>query len=390
MKNTTPFTKNRFLGRQMETLEERLCLTVAVDVIRGDLVVSGDADGEVAIHAMGDGVYEVTDNGELVSTAEGVKRDIRIRLDLKDPTEDNTVSVNLNEENIRGLFAKLGGGDDTFALTGGMARRIGVLTAGGDDTITIDSHAHDFRAVMGGGSDSLTVGENAMIKRRFFTALGSGDNDLTVDGAIRRGAVIQGGHQTDTVVVSETGTLAHSMIRLGGGENNVEVHGTTRDMRIFSGAPRPKPGEEPGTSAAHVLIGETGRLNGKLLVMTQGHHGSDTLTIAGTVNGHVGFGDHVPPPGPGGPGGDANLGSNEIVITETASIKGNVFARFHGSLSSVDHFGTIGRDLRVHTDIRDNTSVTIDEDAVIGGRFIFHAKDDQGDGGGNGGGPGGR
>lgn len=373
MITSKPDRKHRVIERRIETLEDRICLTAAVDVIRGDLLVRGDSDGDVEINALGEGVYEVTDNGALVATAEGVRRDIRIRLDIKNPTENNNVAIHLNEESVRGIFARLGGGDDSFALDGGRVVRIGIITAAGHDTVNINSPVLDFRGVMGPGDDSVTVGENAMMKRRFFTALGSGDNTFTVDGAIRRGALIQGGHEVDSVIVSETGKLAPSVLRLGGGENNVEIHGTARDLRVFSGAPRPAPGQAPGSSAASVFIGQTGRVNGNLLVMTQGAHGDDTLRIEGIMNGNVGFGDQLPPPGNRGGG---PLGSNEIVVAETATVRGNVFARFNRSLSTVDHFGSIGRDLRVHTDIRDNTFVTVHDGAEIGGRLIFHAKDD--------------
>ena len=81
--------------------------------------------------------------------------------------------------------------------------------------------------------------------------------------------------------------------------------------------------------------------------------------------------------------GGGPLGSNEIVVAETATVRGNVFARFNRSLSTVDHFGSIGRDLRVHTDIRDNTFVTVHDGAEIGGKLIFHAKDDGNGPGGN-------
>ena len=63
MITSKPDRKHRVIERRIETLEDRICLTAAVDVIRGDLLVRGDSDGDVEINALGEGVYEVTDNG---------------------------------------------------------------------------------------------------------------------------------------------------------------------------------------------------------------------------------------------------------------------------------------------------------------------------------------
>lgn len=63
--------KNR--GSRIEPLEDRVCLTVSVELTHTDLVVRGDSDGSVEITAAADGMFEATDNGAWVASAEGVE-----------------------------------------------------------------------------------------------------------------------------------------------------------------------------------------------------------------------------------------------------------------------------------------------------------------------------
>ncbi len=59
---------------RMERLEDRRLLAVDVEVLSGDLVVSGTATGAVEITAQEDGSYVVTEGGTSVGTFTGVDR----------------------------------------------------------------------------------------------------------------------------------------------------------------------------------------------------------------------------------------------------------------------------------------------------------------------------
>src|SRR5438094_10673805 len=71
----------RTIGRILERLEGRYCLTVAAAVTDGKLVVTGDADGAVTITAVDATTYKMTDNGADVATADNVTGSIRLGLD---------------------------------------------------------------------------------------------------------------------------------------------------------------------------------------------------------------------------------------------------------------------------------------------------------------------
>ena len=54
----------RLIGQSFERLESRYCLTVAAAVTGGNLVISGDADGAVALKEMDATIAELPGLGE--------------------------------------------------------------------------------------------------------------------------------------------------------------------------------------------------------------------------------------------------------------------------------------------------------------------------------------
>src|SRR5437016_868095 len=136
----------RLIGQSFERLESRYCLTVAAAVTGGNLVVSGDADGAVAIHEDSAGTFSVTDNG--VAGKEG----------------DDTVSVAAGASIGRSVMAVLGNGDNSVSMAGDVSREVSVVTGSGDDKVEVTADG--------------TIG------RSLSTMLGGGDNTLTIDGAV--------------------------------------------------------------------------------------------------------------------------------------------------------------------------------------------------------------
>src|SRR6478735_1804912 len=120
----------------LEALERRYCLTVGVSVDDGDLIVSGDADGAIEIKATAANTFEVSDNGVVVGTVEGVTDDVRIRIDASAEANDQ-VTLDLGGQTIDKLMVNLGGGDNTFTLQGGTVKGAFTYSGGsGDDAVT--------------------------------------------------------------------------------------------------------------------------------------------------------------------------------------------------------------------------------------------------------------
>ena len=112
-----------------EALEPRRALAVSATVTDGDLVITGDADGAVEIVAVGDGSYQVTDNGVLIAdetTLTGVTDDIRIDID-EFAGADNSVLLDLSAQTtqtVDRIYADLGDGDNSLQLVGGIAESL--------------------------------------------------------------------------------------------------------------------------------------------------------------------------------------------------------------------------------------------------------------------------
>ena len=66
-----------------QKLEDRKYLTVSAGVtFSGSLSVRGNPDGPVEINSIGNNQFEITDNGQVVTVAQGVTRNIVVRLDV--------------------------------------------------------------------------------------------------------------------------------------------------------------------------------------------------------------------------------------------------------------------------------------------------------------------
>ena len=64
---------------KFEHVESRVCPAVLVDLgSNGDLSVSGDTAGVVAITALDSDSYQVTENAAVIATVDGVSRGIRV------------------------------------------------------------------------------------------------------------------------------------------------------------------------------------------------------------------------------------------------------------------------------------------------------------------------
>ena len=170
-----------------EKLESRRYLSITVSVEHGDLIVEGDAVGDVVITAQDDGTFKVTDNfrGSDGSSniVEGVTDDIRIDLD-PDGESDDLVTLNLSEQSVDKVFVKLGDGANQFVLQAGAVN--GGLTYEGGD-----------------GDDVVQIGVDADVAKSVYARLGDGNNKLVLAGSVGRALTIKAGEGDDEVNIQE-------------------------------------------------------------------------------------------------------------------------------------------------------------------------------------------
>jgi hypothetical protein len=146
----------------------------------GDLIISGDSGGEVQILAIQKDAFQILDRGRLLFTVEDVTGDLHVELgDARDQ-----VNLDLNGYAFeRNVAVDLGGGDNSLEVTNGSIG--GHLTVIGDD-----------------GGDNITISESATIQKHARLKTGAGDDSFTLSGAIARGLFIDTGQGNDVFVLS--------------------------------------------------------------------------------------------------------------------------------------------------------------------------------------------
>lgn len=180
---------------------------IDVAVVDGDLVVSGEAEGAVAIRTLEDGSIEVKEGDRIVANRTDVTDDIRIDLDSTG-TQDDTVVIDLKAKAIDRLMVNLGNGDNQLLFESGTMSG-SLLFRGGD------------------GNDLVLQGENAMVGQNVYAFLGDGDDRVSLDGTVNRNVVVRGGDGDDLIELGESSEVGRSVsLDLGDGNNNVLISGT--------------------------------------------------------------------------------------------------------------------------------------------------------------------
>src|SRR4051812_42662231 len=178
---------------KFEHVENRICPAVLVNLgSNGDLAVSGDSAGIIAITAVDSDSYQVTEGGALVATVDGVSRGIRVDLG----SSSDMVTVDLAGQTVNGdVRINLGGGDNSLMLTDGTIRGHLVIQGGaGIDTIAVQN--------------DLSVRKNTQID------LGDGDNVATVSGTHSGQLTIQTSAGNDVVTIDADADVGkHAKVR---------------------------------------------------------------------------------------------------------------------------------------------------------------------------------
>jgi len=189
-------------------------------VLEGDdLIVSGQANGDLRILAIQDDLFQILDGGRVVSTVEGVTGDLRIGLG----DADDQVTLDLGGNRFGGsVMVNLGDGTNNFQVVDGVIR--GHLKIHGGDgqddlavseDVTIRKHA---KLKTGSGDDSFELA--GQFKRRLVLHSGDGDDSLSFSGSIQVGLWANMGDGDDVFKVLPSGSLGHhATIMMGTGED---------------------------------------------------------------------------------------------------------------------------------------------------------------------------
>ena len=304
-----------------EILESRICLAASAVVNDGDLVITGDTEGDIEIIAVGDGLFEVYEDGVLVADStqlQDVTDDIRISLEATTEDADDNVTIDLGNEAVDRVYADLGDGDNSLVLIGGSA--VSLVYRGGD------------------GVDDIQL--DTAIEEIAWFVLGDGANTLTVNGEVGK-LTARGGGDTDTVVFSETATVERASLRLGDGGNGVTLSGTVGGpFQILTGE---------GDDA--VTIEEVASVAGSVRLHLG--DGANTATIAGLIGGSLTF--------------SGRDGDDTLVVSRSADVADNLCARLGDGENTVTAEGTVGGDVNATSSNADDESrMTVEEGNVAG------------------------
>ena len=237
---------------KFEQVENRLCPAVLVDLgSNGDLAVSGDTAGIVAITAIDSDSYQVTEGGALVATVDGVSRGIRVDLGAS----SDSVTIDLAGQTVNGTVQiNLGGGDNSLTLMHG----------------TINGHL----VIQGGvGIDTIAAQNDISVRKNTQIDLGDGDNVATVSGRHFGQLTVQTNTGNDVVTIDADADVAkHAKIRLGGGDNTFSTEGNFARHLFYDGFE----GNDTVTILAHALVAWQAKINLG--------DGINTFTLEGRIN----------------------------------------------------------------------------------------------------------
>jgi hypothetical protein len=357
----------------LESLEQRLCLAVDVNLTSGLLAITGDADGalkidiaEVTVDNNPVMAVTVADNGAAIGAPvplTDLTSGMQIKLGGTDAGADDDVSIDLGGQSVPRITADLGSGNNNLTVSDGtVAGSLTVRSGSGNDTVHIASDATinglvtlalggganavavdgDAKFVLvldGNGDDSITIGETAAIDR-LFASLGSGTNNVSIAGVVSGSVDVAGGRDADTLDIS--GSAGSVFALLGSGDNLVTISGDVTKSAIISG----------GNGGDTIDI--SGDVGGQVLANLGG--GTNSLSLAGAVGGNVGY--------TGGQGKDT------LNLAATATVGGNVVAHLAGGENAVTQLGAIGNNLLVVTTNPDDAPRIQVEGSVAGQTLI--------------------
>jgi hypothetical protein len=345
--------RHQILGR-FEQLEPRRYLAVAAQVIDGDLIVDGDADGMVQITAVAEAEFHITDDGVDIATLEGVTDDIRIELDQQDAAASDHVTLDLGGQAVDRVVVDLGDGDNAFVLQNG--------TVGGS-----------LKYEVGAGDDTLEIAADAVIEKSVYAHLGDGDNHVVLAGLVERNLSVKAGVGDDDVEITEESRVERDVkAYLGDGDNQLTHEGEVgRSLYVRGGVD-----DDTVDILADALVERSVSLSlgdgDNALVLGNGDDSTDESTDDSTddsldspiVEGDLRFRS-----------GD---GDDSVEITEDATVGGDVCIQLGDGENSVTHSGDIDGDLRVSSANEDDEERVVVDEGNVGGETELRLGEDFG------------
>lgn len=312
--------------RTFESLESRIALTVAAEVVNGNLLVSGQADGAVAIVGSAGGEFSIVDNGVEIASVNGVNKNIRIDL----PTQDanDVLSIDLGGNSIRNFYANMGSGDNEIDISNGVVRGVSMIRgAAGNDSVTLAA--------------DLTLGNEANVW------LGDGANDLDVAGQLTKSLVVKTGSGVDTFFMAPGSRVGGDLrATLGDGDNVAILDGAIgRNLSMVTGA-----GNDRVTlSDLATVDGATGISLGT---------GQTPVEPADPV-------DEAPTDPTGGTQSEPVKCDDSVVLAPSSNVGGNATLRLGSGNNTAKIEGTIGGNLLVTSD-NPNDAFDVANSTVVG------------------------
>lgn len=354
--------------KSFEFLESRVCMTVLPALMDGNLLIAGDAFGELEIAGRGAGSFDIIEGGQLVATVDSVTGGVLVQLEYFLKDVNDSVVINLEGQAVDFIHADLGGGQNNLELRTGEVPMGAVYRGGPDaDNVVFGEDLHlgaagiflgdgansvEFKAdvdwlltVVGGDdADDVLIAQQSHISGVALASLGNGSNALSHAGSVDLSMQVFGGADDDLVEILPGGVVGQSVgAWLGSGTNRLEHQGTIGDSLSYFG----------GAGTDSVQIGLDGRIGRSALLLLG--EGNNDLTHAGYLGQQLVY-----------QGGD---GIDVIELTETATVGGWVYASLGRGANVFRHDGSIEGDLIVRSEDR-GSIFEMSEEAFVGGRLI--------------------
>ena len=233
---------------------------IVVELVGRDLVITGDATGQLEIVAQGRDSFQILDNGEVLYDFNKVRGDLRIEL----AGGDDNLKLNLGGHKFKhDVIVDLGDGANQLQVAGGtIAGRLVIHGGSEQDNVTLGDDLHVRRDVRvnlgdgtnqfqvadarlgghlkyqgGSGEDQVTIADDARLDGHAVVKLGDGANqfdlaDARVDGHLK----VHGGDHQDVFTIHEDAVLRkHARLWTGDGEDSVVFAGTARNLVVNMG-----------------------------------------------------------------------------------------------------------------------------------------------------------
>jgi hypothetical protein len=274
---------------------------------------------------------------EIVAVSEGAYRVTDNGVLVADETTLTGVTDDIHIE----LEESIEGTNDTVTvdLGGQTVDKVYAELGDGDNSFElVNGTAAGLNYRGGDGIDSVSLA--ATIESRAIVSLGDGANELTVTGAIGNLAV-HGGDDADLMAIADTAVVSGGVTaQLGDGDNSLTLAGTVDGHLLVSA--------RDGIDTVTVAEGATVGRSVKLAL----GDGDNSATVAGSIDGSLAYN-----------GGDGN---DSVSLAASAVIADNFFARLGDGENTVAQAGNVEGDFRVVSANEDDT-VDITDAAIIGG-----------------------